>query len=231
MIRDLPLCCLDGNIPLALSTCSLDGVPNVNWLSQVVRIDERHVAVPYHGSCQTGENLAANPRAQLLAVDATTQWQIDLRLVPDHRAGTGTHVFEVLAVASSSTGLVPGRCGEVNGADKAVTHVRYDAEDDSIFVNDNYIIRGVAGRILWLLLTVHRTTGRSIFSNRELRRHAQLKLPASKDNLETRLLGLQRRLDDKAAAFRLLRHKRGVLRLLCETQLDLAQTTYIDHNR
>jgi hypothetical protein len=104
-----------------------------------------------------------------------------------------------------------------------VTRVRYCGEDGSVFVNDEYLIKGLAGSILWLLLTVHRATGRSTFSNRELRVHPFLHLPAWRDNLETRLLVLQRRLDEKATVFRLHRGQRGVRHLACQAALDLEQ--------
>ena len=59
------------------------------------------------------------------------------------------------------------------------------------------------------------------FLNRELRIHPFLRLPPQKDNLETRLLLLQRRLDDKGLALRINREQRGRLRLVCEVQLQL----------
>lgn len=93
--------------------------------------------------------------------------------------------------------------------------------DDSVFADDVYVIKGLAGRILWLLLTLYRTTGRSTFSTRELRLHPYLKLPIWKNNLEARLLLLQRRLDARAVAFRLCREQRGQVRVLCSAPLDL----------
>jgi adenylate cyclase len=83
------------------------------------------------------------------------------------------------------------------------------------------LIKGLPGRILWLVLTLRETEGRSTFSNRELRLHPFLKLPSFKDNLETRLLMLQRRLDDKGLAFRLQREQRGRLHVACDASLEL----------
>jgi adenylate cyclase len=97
----------------------------------------------------------------------------------------------------------------------------YHEYDDSIFADGVYLIKGLAGRILWLVLTVYMATGRSMFSNRELRLHPFLKLSPWKSNLEARLLLLQRRLDKKAAAFRLSRERRGQVDLLCAVQLEL----------
>ena len=51
------------------------------------------------------------------------------------------------------------------------------ARNHSIFLGDDYLIKGVAGAILWKLACAHRDHGREHFSNRELRADAQLGLP------------------------------------------------------
>lgn len=91
-----------------------------------------------------------------------------------------------------------------------VTHHRFD---DSVFIDGNYIIKGVAGRLLVFLLRLHASEGRTEFSNREIRLADALRLPEFNDNLETRLLLLQRRLDEKDAPVRLVRPGRGRLRI------------------
>jgi adenylate cyclase len=60
---------------------------------------------------------------------------------------------------------------------------------------------------------LHLQEGRADFTNREMRLSNELRLPDFKDNLETRLLLLRRRLEEKAAPIRLLRTGRGKLRL------------------
>jgi hypothetical protein len=102
-----------------------------------------------------------------------------------------------------------------------VVRVRYYEADDSVFVDGEYLIKGLPGKILWLVLTLREAEGRSTFLNRELRLHPFLKLPAYKDNLETRLLMLQRRLCEKGLALRLHREQRGRLRLECEVRIEL----------
>ena len=92
-------------------------------------------------------------------------------------------------------------------------HVRYHSFDDSLFVDSNYVIKGVPGRLLFHFLQAHAETGRTDFTNRELRLDATLRLPDLKDNLETRLILLRRRLAEKGSPVQLTRPGRGHIRL------------------
>lgn len=96
---------------------------------------------------------------------------------------------------------------------EASVRVRYYDADDTVILDNRYLTKGIAGRILWLLLTVHETEGRATFLNRELRLHPFLKLSAYNPNLETRLIHLKRRLEELNAPIRLAREIRGQLRL------------------
>ena len=63
--------------------------------------------------------------------------------------------------------------------------------------------------------------GRTTFLNRELRLHPFLKIPTVNDNLATRLLMLQRRLDDKQLPIQLHREERGRLLVACDLAIVL----------
>ena len=91
--------------------------------------------------------------------------------------------------------------------------VRHFAANGSVFVNDAYLIKGVAGAILYKLLREHAASGRTEFSNRELRLDRSLGLPEVADNLEARLLLLQRRLQESQLGIRLEKAGRGRVRL------------------
>ncbi|HQQ68916.1 MAG TPA: GAF domain-containing protein, partial [Alicycliphilus sp.] len=91
--------------------------------------------------------------------------------------------------------------------------VRHFPANASVFVNNAYLIKGVAGAILWKLLREQARSGRCEFSNRELRLDPALRLPDVADNLEARLLLLQRRLQESATGIHIEKAGRGRLRL------------------
>jgi adenylate cyclase len=93
------------------------------------------------------------------------------------------------------------------------TTVTYYQADDSVFVDDEYVVKGVPGRILWKLLGEHAAAGRTAFTNRELRLDERLGLPAGNDNLEARLLVLRKRLNVIDCGIGLERVGRGQLEL------------------
>lgn len=80
-------------------------------------------------------------------------------------------------------------------------------------MDDAYLIKGIAGRILWKLLRIHEGEQRVQFTNREVRLDESLQLPEIRDNLEARLILLRRRLAEKSEVLRLVPDGRGRFRL------------------
>jgi adenylate cyclase len=99
--------------------------------------------------------------------------------------------------------------------------MRRFCRDNSVFLDDVYLIRGVAGAILWKLVGEYQRSGRREFTNRELRLAPDLRLPDVQDNLEVRLLLLQRRLAEQKAAIQLEKAGRGRMRLVASRAIVL----------
>ena len=105
----------------------------------------------------------------------------------------------------------------------AVT-VRLQGTDNSVFLDHEYLIKGVAGAIFWKLASEHVAHGRTEFTNRELRHCPELRLPKYAENLEARLVLLERRLAERREPIRIERSGRGRFRLAlgCPLRLETA---------
>ncbi len=118
------------------------------------------------------------------------------------------HSAEHPAEAGLKSSLPPARGEPVT--------VRHFPADHSVFVDGDYLIKGVAGAILWKLLREQQETGRTDFTTRELRLDGSLKLPDIVDNLDARLILLQRRLAERCPALAVEKTGRGRWRLKLE---------------
>lgn len=112
---------------------------------------------------------------------------------------------------------------QVAGSHDHTLVLRHFAADDSVFAGGDYVIKGVAGAILWKLVRSHVTKGASEFTNRELRLSPELRLPSHAENLEARLVLLERRLREKALPIQMEKSGRGRFRLAVQACLILQE--------
>lgn len=101
--------------------------------------------------------------------------------------------------------------------------IKHYQADDSIFIDDDYLIKSIAGRILWKLVQDHNRTGRVEFTNKEIRRDTACSCPTSKTNLEARLILLRRRLQDRCSFLKLRQAGRGQFHLEIQRRLALEE--------
>jgi len=102
-----------------------------------------------------------------------------------------------------------------------IVHLRHYAIDGSTFVDGSYVIKGVAGRLLWKVAQEYVTSGRTAFTNRETRLDPALELPPFRDNFESRLILLKRRLDERDGPLRITGAGRGRFEVRVDGSLTL----------
>jgi putative methionine-R-sulfoxide reductase with GAF domain len=117
----------------------------------------------------------------------------------------------------------PAAATPVVEPDASPAQVKHYREDDSVFIENEYLIKGVAGAILWKLLRQYQAENRSEFSNREVRLDPSLDLPDIKDNLEARLILLRKRLEERCDWLRIEKVARGRFRLAVSRPLALVE--------
>jgi adenylate cyclase len=188
--------------------------------------------IPYPGLAQPHSQLAVPIQSSgrtlgVLFVESTQELQFSyededaLVAIAGHLGAT----IELMQAATEASEPVAPPATPAGGAAPAAAPllVRHYAVNDSIFLGDSYLIKGVAGAILWKLLRDHRELGRTEFTNRELRLDPSLRLPDICDNLEARLLLLQRRLMEQGGALRMEKTGRGRFRLVLEKPVELVE--------
>jgi adenylate cyclase len=140
---------------------------------------------------------------------ATVAAQLGLAFMAMHRAGIADDSPSAQTLTAPPSG--------------SPSVVRHYAGDESIFIDDDYLIKGVAGAIFWKLLREYAGGRRSEFTNKELRLDAGLRLPALSENLEARLILLERRLAERCPFMQIEKTGRGRFRLAVRRPIKLVE--------
>jgi len=174
------------------------------------------LAVPLRVSgCSVGVLFAESP------MEAHFSWEDEDALVAiAAQLGTTIVVLQQAAEASEEPPAKAQRTATPRGAPLAIRHY---ASDHSVFVGDDYLIKGVAGAIFRKLVRDYVSEGRTDFTNRELRLDPSIRLPDIADNLEARLILLVRRLQERGTDIRIEKTGRGRFRLAVERPLTIAE--------
>jgi len=102
--------------------------------------------------------------------------------------------------------------------------IRHYAANNSIFIDEEYLIKGVAGAIFWKLISDYSKHNRTEFNNRELRLDTALGLPEIGDNLEARLILLHKRLKERCDFLGIEKTGRGRFQLKVGRAISLQES-------
>lgn len=183
--------------------------------------DPLETAIPFPGLAEPGSQMAVpillgGEALGLVYVESQDEGRFNHDDEDALACLCGTLAWAIRALENDADAAedAPGARATPTAPDGAVALLvhRY-ARDNSVFLDGDYLIKGVAGAILWRLLQAYTREGRVDFSNRELRRDPAIGLPDVTDNLEARLILLAKRLAERGGALRLEKTGRGRLRL------------------
>ncbi len=184
--------------------------------------------IPLPGLATPGSQVAVPLRVSGCAVgvlfvesqdDARFSWEDEDALVTiASQLGATIALLQQAAEASDEAPETTRRTAAPRGAPVTVRHY---AVDNSVFIGDDYLIKGVAGAIFRKLVRDYVEHGRTDFTNRELRLDSSIRLPDITDNLEARLILLVRRLQERGADIRIEKTGRGRFHLAVERPLML----------
>ena len=119
---------MQGVVPSALVTCSLDGTPNSTLISQVYYIDETHVALSYQFFNKTIRNVHENPHLAVVVVDADNyqNWYLEVQFDHEETEGALFDQMEMQLEAIASTLKAsapppPTTCSRAEGVPRSPT--------------------------------------------------------------------------------------------------------------
>jgi adenylate cyclase len=164
----------------------------------------------------------------VLAVESRTplafqEWHETFLDVIGHQVAIALENMMLRAEAEEAHAVARAAPPDAPTREARVLRFCFYRNDDCVFVDDEYLIRNLPGRILWKILRSFVDSSRTEFSNRELRLDPTLGLPPIKDNLESRLILLRKRLEQKCSELRLVPKCRGQFRLETSCTLELTE--------
>jgi adenylate cyclase len=221
------------NVPIRIGHMSTMVSYGLSWRTQVEQLGLQATlaeAIPLPGLARPRSQLAVPLRARgrsvgVLLVESEHD-QFFSYDDEDALSAVGAQLAQALTVLhAAELSEAPGRAAEPvpsTPAEESPLRIRHYPRDHSVFVNDQYLIKGVAGAIVAKLVRDQIASGRDDFSTRELRLAAdELGLPDVQDNLGVRLLMLERRLAERDFGLRIERFGRGQYRLRASGALHL----------
>jgi adenylate cyclase len=174
------------------------------------------LAVPLRVSgCTVGVLFVESPQ------EARFSWEDEDALVAI-AAQLGTTIV-VLQQAADASDDAPAHAEHAPTPRGTPLVVRHYAADHSVFIGDEYLIKGVAGAIFRKLVRDFLVEGRTDFTNRELRLDPSIRLPDITDNLEARLILLVRRLQERGPDIHIEKTGRGRFHLAVRRPLTLTE--------
>ena len=101
---------LQGVVPATIATCSLEGEPNVTYISQVFYVDPQRVALSFQFFNKTIKNVRENPNAHVKVMHPETGQDWEMEIEYDHSETEGP-VFEEMDMQLEAIASVQGMSG------------------------------------------------------------------------------------------------------------------------
>ncbi len=96
---------LQGALPATVATCSLDGEPNVSFITQIHYVDEFHVALSRQFFNKTARNMMENSQAEVIAAHPETgeDWRLVVEYIRSETEGALFDEMDMQLEAIAST--------------------------------------------------------------------------------------------------------------------------------
>jgi adenylate cyclase len=155
------------------------------------------------------------------------EWHEAYLQIIGNQIALGIDRMMAIEAESEASQAIPAQGVRGEGRGRQATKTRrtltYYKKDDAIFVDGEYLIRNIPARILWKLLEESQRTGRTEFTNREVRIDESLGLPPVKDNFESRLILLRHRLQEKCPDVQIVSTGRGRFALQTSATIEMIE--------